>query len=72
MRTRLVAAALLALVAAAPVAAQDAKQDRAKAIAYLEETRAKFLKSVDGLNEAQWRARSARHPEALAVSSELF
>jgi uncharacterized damage-inducible protein DinB len=48
-------AAAFALTAAAPAAAQmNAQQDREKAGAYLEETRAKFLKSIEGLTEAQW------------------
>jgi DinB family protein len=79
MRTRLVAAALLALVAAAPVAAQDAKQDRAKALEYLEDTRARFLKSVYGLTEAQWRFKAgpdrwsiAEVAEHIALSESLI
>lgn len=78
MRTRW-AAALLAIVCAAPAAAQDAKHDRAKAIAYLEETRTKFLKSVEGLTEAQWRFKAgpdrwsiAEVAEHIALSESLI
>jgi uncharacterized damage-inducible protein DinB len=45
----------LTVTVTAPAAAQmTAQPDREKAAAYLEETRAKFLKSIDGLTEAQW------------------
>ena len=51
----LTAALALTVIAAAPAAAQsDAQQDRDKAAAYLEETRAKFLKSIEGVSDAQW------------------
>ena len=55
----LTVAAALTLAVAAPAAAQttaptNAQQDRADAARYLEETRAKFMKSIDGLTDAQW------------------
>lgn len=51
----LTVAVAFTLAAAAPAAAQmSAQQDREKAAAYLEETRAKFLKSIEGVTEAQW------------------
>ncbi|MBA2259189.1 MAG: DinB family protein [Acidobacteria bacterium] len=51
----LTAALALTVIAAAPAAAQsDAQQDRDRAAAYLEETRAKFLKSIEGVSDAQW------------------
>ena len=70
MRMRSIAAALVAVVIAAPVAAQDAKQDRAKAAAYLEETRAKFLKSVEGLSEAQWKFKAGPDRWSIAEVAE--
>ena len=79
MKALLTATALTALVWAAPAAAQDAKADRAKAVAYLEETRAKFVKSVDGLTEAQWRFKAgpdrwsiAEVAEHIALSESLI
>lgn len=56
---QLTIAAAFTLAVAAPAAAQstaatNAQQDRADAARYLEETRAKFLKSIDGLTDAQW------------------
>jgi uncharacterized damage-inducible protein DinB len=52
----LTVAAALTLAVAAPATAQmTAQQDREKAVAYLEETRAKFLKSIEGVTDAQWK-----------------
>ena len=46
----------LTLCVVTPAAAQmNAQQDREKAVAYLEETRANFLKSIEGVSEAQWK-----------------
>jgi hypothetical protein len=55
----LTAAIAFTLAVTAPAAAQmtapaNPQPDREKAATYLEETRAKFLKSIDGLTEAQW------------------
>jgi hypothetical protein len=66
--------ALLALMITVPVAAQDAaaaaKYDRQKAYAYLEETRAKFLKSVEGLSEAQWKFKAGPDRWSIAEVAE--
>ena len=70
MRMRTTAVALLALLIAAPVAAQDAKQDRAKATAYLEETRARFLKSIEGLSDAQWKFKAGADRWSIAEVAE--
>ena len=72
--------AVAALVAvAAPAAAQDAKADREKAVAYLEETRAKFVKSIEGLSDAQWKFKAgpdrwsiAEVAEHIALSESLI
>ena len=51
----LTVAVAFTVTAAAPAAAQmNTAQDRDKAAAYLEETRAKFLKSIEGVTDAQW------------------
>lgn len=42
------------------------KQERADAIKYLEETRKKFLTSIKGLSEAQWKFKAA--PERWSVA----
>lgn len=72
MRLKRTAVALVALLAAAPVAAQtaDAQKDREKAVAYLEETRGKFLKSVEGLTEAQWRFKAGPDRWSIAEVAE--
>ena len=72
MKFRDVAAALaLTLVVAAPAAAQmTAQPDREKAAAYLEETRAKFLKSIDGLTEAQWKFKPSPTTWSIAEVAE--
>jgi hypothetical protein len=73
MHIRTTAAAFLAVMFAVPVLAQDAaavKYDRQKAYAYLEETRAKFLKSVEGLSEAQWRFKAGPDRWSIAEVAE--
>ena len=73
MLIRTTAAALLAVMFAVPALAQDAaavKYDRQKAYAYLEETRAKFLKSVEGLSEAQWRFKAGPDRWSIAEVAE--
>ena len=72
-------AALVAVAVATPAAAQDAKADREKAVAYLEETRAKFVKSIDGLSDAQWKFKAgpdrwsiAEVAEHIALSESLI
>lgn len=72
MKFRYLAATLvLTLAVAAPAAAQmTAQQDREKAAAYLEETRAKFLKSIDGLTEAQWQFKPSPTTWSIAEVAE--
>jgi len=72
MRMRTIAVTLLALMIAMPVAAQDAaaKYDRHKAVTYLEETRAKFLKSIEGLSEAQWKFKAGPDRWSIAEVAE--
>jgi hypothetical protein len=77
MRTRTLAGvsiALLALtiqtVAQQATTAPSAQQDREKAVAYLEETRAKFLKSIDGLSEAQWKFKAGPDRWSIAEVAE--
>jgi hypothetical protein len=73
MHIRTTAAALLAVLLAAPALAQDAaatKYDRQKAYAYLDETRASFLKSVEGLSEAQWRFKAGPDRWSIAEVAE--
>ena len=79
MKTFVTAAALVSLVWAAPAAAQNAQQDREKAIAYLQETRTKFLKSIEGVSEAQWKFKAgpdrwsiAEVAEHIALSESLI
>ncbi len=63
-------AVVLVSLVAVPAVAQDAKADRAKAVSYLEETRAKFLKSVDGLTEAQWTFKAGPDRWSIAEVAE--
>ena len=73
MHIRTTAATLLAAMLAVPALAQDAaatKYDRQKAYAYLDETRAKFLKSVEGLSEAQWKFKAGPDRWSIAEVAE--
>lgn len=72
MKFRNLAVALaLTLTVTAPAAAQmTAQPDREKAAAYLEETRAKFLKSIDGLTEAQWKFKPSPTTWSIAEVAE--
>ena len=79
MKTFVTAAALVSLVWATPAAAQNAQQDREKAIAYLQETRTKVLKSIEGVSEAQWTFKAgpdrwsiAEVAEHIALSESLI
>ena len=53
----LAAAVALTVTAAASTATQEmnAQPERDKAAAYLQETRTRFLKSIEGVSEAQWK-----------------
>jgi hypothetical protein len=70
----MIAVMLLALMFASPAPAQDAaaaaKYDRQKAYAYLDETRAAFLKSIGGLTEAQWKFKAAPDRWSIAEVAE--
>jgi len=73
MRIRTIAVTLLALMVAVPVVAQDAaaaKYDRQKAYAYLDETRVAFLKSVEGLTDAQWKFKAGADRWSIAEVAE--
>ena len=71
MKFRMIAVApVVALALVLPAAAQDAKADRQKAAAYLEETRAKFLKSIEGLTEAQWKFKASPDRWSIAEVAE--
>jgi hypothetical protein len=67
----LVGVMALVLATASPVVAQmDAQKDRAAAMAHLEMTRAKFLKSIDGLTEAQWKFKAGPDRWSIAEVAE--
>jgi hypothetical protein len=69
----LTAASALVLATAAPALAQPpaaAQKEREAAVAHLEATRAKFLKSIDGLTEAQWRFKPAPDRWSIAEVAE--
>jgi hypothetical protein len=63
-------AAVLALAVAAPVLAQNKAADREKAVAHLEQTRAKFAQSISGLSEAQWKFKPAPDKWSIAEVAE--
>ena len=69
---RVITATAVALLLGVPAAAQqmDPQQDRAKAAAYLEETRNRFLKSIDGLSEAQWKFKPSPTTWSIAEVAE--
>lgn len=54
----------------AAAVAQTAANDRESAIKHLEMTRAKFLKSIDGLTEAQWTFKPAPDRWSIAEVAE--
>ena len=63
-------AAALTLTAAAPALAQNKAADREKAVAYLEETRSAFLKSIEGLSDAQWKFKAGADRWSIAEVAE--
>ena len=67
-----VAVAVACVLAAAPASAQQAaaEQDRAKAAAHLEETRTRFLKSIEGLSDAQWKYKPSPETWSIAEVAE--
>lgn len=67
----LVVASALVLSVAVPAAAQmNAQKDREAAVAHLEQTRAKFLKSIEGVSDAQWRFKAAPDKWSIAEVAE--
>jgi uncharacterized damage-inducible protein DinB len=50
--------------------AQLSQKDRTAAVKYLEETRAKFLASIDGLSDAQWTFKAAPDRWSIAEVAE--
>ncbi len=54
----------------APQVAQSATADRDAAVAHLERTRAKFLKSIEGLTDAQWKFKAAPDRWSIAEVAE--
>lgn len=65
------AVAALVLVASPAMAQADkAQADRAAAVKYLEDTRQAFLKSIEGLSEAQWRFKAGPDRWSIAEVAE--
>ncbi|HEV7764332.1 MAG TPA: DinB family protein [Thermoanaerobaculia bacterium] len=60
----------LLLLVAVPAFAGDAAADKEKLVQELERTRAKFLKSVEGLSEAQWNYKAAPERWSIAQCAE--
>jgi len=70
LKNLLVAMTLLTIVAAPAAAQTDAAKDRETAISHLEMTRAKFLRSIDGLTDAQWTFKAAPDRWSIAEVAE--
>lgn len=49
---------------------QITEAERAKAVAYLKETKAELLKAVEGLSEAQWKFKAAPEKWSIAETAE--
>lgn len=64
--------ACLAALTVTQGAAQDQlpQNDRDAAVKYLEDTRTKFLASIDGLSDAQWKFKAAPDRWSIAEASE--
>ena len=60
----------LSLVASAQTTGTLSKEDRKSASKYLDETRKKFLDSIKGLSEAQWKFKSALDRWSVAEVAE--
>jgi uncharacterized damage-inducible protein DinB len=69
---RLLILACLTALAVPQEAAQEqlSQKDRNAAVKYLEETRAKFLASIDGLSDAQWTFKAAPDRWSIAEVAE--
>jgi uncharacterized damage-inducible protein DinB len=71
MFRHIAAAAMGGLVLGVPAAAQDSvQQERNRAAAHLEETRARFLKSVESVSEAQWKFKPSTAGWSIAEVAE--
>jgi hypothetical protein len=73
MQRRIIVLALASLVALSAFGADEtstASTDKDKLISQLERTREKFLKSVDGLSEAQWNYKAAPEKWSIAQCAE--
>lgn len=77
--TLLILSAAAQTTGGAPAKATLTDEERKVAVAYLEETRQKFLDSLQGLSEAQWKFKSAPDrwsvaevAEHIALSEELI
>jgi uncharacterized damage-inducible protein DinB len=72
MRLKVSAAFCAMVMVAAASAAQPAgaQKDRAAAVKYLEETRTAFLKSIENVDEAQWKHKSSPTVWSVAEVSE--
>ena len=70
MKVRLMPMALVIALFAAPALAQTPVADEQKAVAHLQETRGKFLKSIEGLSEAQWKFKAAPDKWSIAEVAE--
>lgn len=73
MKSRFVVFALFLLVVTPAFAADTvpaANADQAKLVQHLERTRDKFLKSVEGLSEAQWNYKAAPEKWSIAQCAE--
>ena len=66
----LILACLTALAVPQAAAPQLAQKDRDAGVKYLEETRAKFLASIDGLSEAQWTFKAGPDRWSIAETAE--
>jgi uncharacterized damage-inducible protein DinB len=72
---RMLILACLTALAVPQGAAQDqvaqlAQKDRDAGVKYLEETRAKFLASIDGLSDAQWTFKAGPDRWSIAETAE--
>ena len=69
MKTMMLACLAL-LTVASPASAQLTQQDRDAAVRYLEETRQKFLASLDGVSDAQWTFKAGPDRWSIAEAAE--
>ena len=68
--TRVILALVALLTVASPAAAQLSQADRDTAAKYLQETRQKFLASIDGVSEAQWTFKPGPDRWSIAETAE--